>query len=65
MTKEKLIERIRAKIEDTEKEYKRQCDLWDRDERYSRPDADWRYTRIRAFNEVLELVGMLDNSHNR
>lgn len=64
MKKEKIIALIKKRIASTQAEYDRQKDLYDKDKRYVQPDYCWCDTRIKAFNEALELIGMLDNNHN-
>ncbi len=64
MTKEKIIELIKQRIEDTKKEFKRQETLYNTSKKYSHPDYTWYDTRIKTFRESLELIGMLDNLNN-
>lgn len=60
MDKQKLKEKIKERIDSTYKEYKRQVQLYANDKMYARPDDGWFNTRIKTFNECLELIGMLD-----
>lgn len=64
MTKEKIIELIKQRIEDTKKEFKRQETLYNTSKKYSPPDYTWYDTRIKTFRESLELIGMLDSLNN-
>ena len=65
MDVEKVKELIKQKMKDTDDEYKRQCSLYERDNMFAKPDYAWRDTRINAFKEALELVGMLNQIHNK
>ena len=64
MKKETIIAIIKKRIALTKAEYKRQSDLYEKDKCYGKPDYTWYETRIKTFNETLELIGMLDNPHN-
>ena len=64
MEKNKIIALLKGRIASTQAEYDRQNDLYNKDKRYGKPDWCWCDTRIKAFNEALELIGMLDNKHN-
>ncbi len=64
MEKNKIIALLKERIASTQAEYDRQNDLYNKDKRYGKPDWSWYDARIKAFNEALELIGMLDNKHN-
>ena len=60
MNKERLKEIIKARIIATDEEYNRQYSLYEKDKKYAKPDYKWYDTRIKALNETLQLVGMLE-----
>lgn len=41
-------------------EYNRQHSLYEKDKKYAKPDYTWYDTRTKALNEILQLVGMLE-----
>lgn len=60
MNKEKIKKIIKERITRAKEEYNRQCKLFDDDKGYDSPDYTWYITRLKTFNESLELIGMLD-----
>ena len=59
MNVEKVKTTIKTRISATKAEYKRQSDLHQKDNKYAAPDYGWFDGRVGAFNEALELLGMI------
>jgi len=64
MTKDKVAEIIKKRIKETKEEYaqqKERCgERW-----YDMYDIGWYEGKIRAYNEALGVIGMLDKENNK
>ena len=65
MNKEKIIQIIKSRIKATEEQLNREISLYEADKRYAYPDYGYADGRTKAFNEALELIGMLDKENNK
>jgi len=62
MDKTTVMNIIRKRIDEAKEELSRQEQLYAKDKGHAKPDYGWYATRIRAFNEALELIGMIDKN---
>ena len=62
---EKVKEIIKSRINATKEEYDRQEKLYKASQRYAAPDYGWFAGRTKAFNEALELIGIIDKPNNK
>lgn len=65
MNIEKVKTTIKKRSEATKAEYDLQVKLHEKDPKYALPDYGWFNGRITAFNEALELIGMIDKPNNK
>jgi hypothetical protein len=65
MDVEKVKKLINDRISREKEEIKRQEKLYASSPRYGAPSYSYHEGRIRAFKEVLELVGMIDKPNNK
>ena len=65
MNKEKIIQIIKGRIKATEEQLNLETSLYASDKRYAVPDYSYADGRIKAFDEALELIGMLDKENNK
>ena len=62
---DKLKEIIKKRKKATKAEYDMQAKLHETDPKYAMPDYGWLKGRMSAFNEALELIGMIDKQNNK
>lgn len=69
MEKSKIIELIRNRIKSDEAELQREIKLYEQNgtyaPKYDVPDYSYYAGRKKAFNEAIELIGMLDKKNNK
>lgn len=65
MNKDKVVEIIKKRIEETKVEYAQHLKRCEESEGRMVCDSVWYEGKIRAYMETLEVIGMLDKENNK
>lgn len=65
MEKSRIIELIKERIELAKNQLQREIALYEKNKCYAVPDYSYYNGRMSAFNEAIELIGMLDKKNNK